>query len=57
MATRHKYDLAQKKECFRILVACLTGARETVRERSDPKLLAALEVDKTIKYFFEGGYG
>jgi hypothetical protein len=56
MATRHEYDLHRRKECFRVLVACFTGARATVKERSDPKLLPSSEVEQTIKYFFEGGY-
>lgn len=57
MTTRHRYDLPRRKECFRVLVACFTGDRATVKERSDPKLLPVSEVDQTIKYFFEGGYG
>lgn len=56
MTQRHAYDLAQRKECFRVLVACFTGARDTVRDRSDPKLLPPPQVDQAIKYFFEGGY-
>jgi hypothetical protein len=57
MASRQGYDLPRRKECFRILVACLTGDRTTVSERSDPKLLPSSEVEQTIKYFYEGGYG
>lgn len=56
MSARHGYELVQRKECFRILVACATGNRETVRERSDPRLLPTPEVDQTIRYFYEGGY-
>lgn len=56
MTARHGYDLLHRKECFRVLVACFTGDRATVRERSDPKLLPAAEVEQAIKYFFEGGY-
>jgi hypothetical protein len=56
MSNRYGYDEAQKRECFRILVACFTGDRETVRERSDPELLASSEVEQAIKYFYEGGY-
>ncbi|WP_265594205.1 hypothetical protein [Haloferula sp. BvORR071] len=56
MSTRHGYDLPRRKECFRVLVACFTGARATVRERSDPTLLPPSEVELTIKYFYEGGY-
>jgi len=56
MATRHGYDLPQRKECFRVLVACFTGDRATVRERSDAKLLPSSELEQVIKYFYEGGY-
>lgn len=56
MTSRHGYDQAQRKECFRILLACSTGSRATVKERSDPKLLPATQVDQTIEYFYEGGY-
>ncbi|MES2597105.1 MAG: hypothetical protein V4662_17295 [Verrucomicrobiota bacterium] len=57
MTARHEYDLARKKECFRVLVACYTGSRNSVRDRSDPKLLSSSEVDETTRYFYEGGYG
>jgi len=56
MAERYHYGAESKNECFRILVACYTGDRSTVRERSDPKLLAAEQVNEAIRYFFEGGY-
>jgi len=56
MTAHFAYGPAEKKECFRVLVACFTGSRNTVRERSDPKLLPAAQVDQAIKYFFEGGY-
>ena len=56
MTKRHGYDAARRKECFRVLVACFTGDRETVKERSDPRLLAASEVEQVVRYFYEGGY-
>ena len=56
MTNRHGYTLAQREECFRVLVACFTGARETVRNRSDPTLLPSDQIDQAIQYFFEGGY-
>lgn len=56
MSNKHGFGPAEKKECFRVLVACFTGARDTVRDRSDPKLLSDLQVDQAAKYFYEGGY-
>ncbi len=56
MTDRFAYGPAERKECFRILVACFTGTRDTVTERSDPAILPRSQVDQTIKYFFEGGY-
>jgi len=56
LAKRYGFEPAEKKECFRVLVACFTGARDTVRDRSDPKLLSNVQVDQAIKYFYEGGY-
>jgi len=56
MTDRHQYSAPQRAEGFRILVACFTGARDTVRERSDPELLPADQVEQTIQYFYEGGY-
>lgn len=56
MTERHRLGSAEKAECFRVLVACFTGARETVRDRSDPKLLPSAQVEQAIKYFYERGY-
>jgi hypothetical protein len=56
MSNRFDFPPAEKKECYRVLVACFTGARDTVRDRSDPKLLSDTQIDQTVKYFYEGGY-
>lgn len=53
---RNSYAIEERRESFRILVACFTGSRDTVRERSDPNLLPDDHVDRIIRYFFEGGY-
>lgn len=51
-----QFSAAQRKECFRVLVACLCGERKTVRDLSDPKLLSKTELEQTITYFYDGGY-
>ncbi len=56
MTDRYGYTPSQRAECFWILVACFTGARDTVRERSDPKLLPAEQIEETVSFFYEGGY-
>jgi hypothetical protein len=56
MTRKFALDPAQRKECYRVLVACYTGERATVRERSDPKLLSQEQIDLAVRYFFEGGY-
>jgi hypothetical protein len=56
MTDRFSLDLQKRKECYRVLVACYTGERTTVRERSDPQLLSDEQIDLAVKYFFEGGY-
>lgn len=56
MTAKFSLDLPERQECYRVLVACYTGERTTVRERSDPQLLSAEQIDLAIKYFFEGGY-
>lgn len=55
MSERFAFSPAEKKECFRVLVACFTGARETVRDRSDPKLLSDVQISQAVQYFYEGG--
>jgi hypothetical protein len=54
MTNRHDYKAAQRKECFRILMACFNGERRTVRERSDTQLLPEDQVEEAIKSFYEG---
>ena len=56
MTATFSLGLPERKECYRVLIACYTGERATVRERSDPRLLSEEQVDLAIKYFFEGGY-
>lgn len=56
MNTAHSFAQPEKQECFKILIACFTGSRETVRERSAPKLLSREQFDQTVAYFYEGGY-
>lgn len=56
MNTNHSFAQPEKQECFRILIACFTGSRETVRERSSPKLLSKEQFDQAVAYFYEGGY-
>jgi hypothetical protein len=56
MTERFAFSPAEKKECFRVLVACFTGARETVLDRSDPKLLSDAQINQAVQYFYEGGY-
>jgi hypothetical protein len=56
VSDQYSFSPDEKKECFRILVACFTGARETVRDRSDSKLLSQEQFNLTVKYFYEGGY-
>jgi hypothetical protein len=56
MSERFAFRLPEKKECFSILVACFTGPRDTVRDRSDPKLLSDEQINQAVKYFYEGGY-
>lgn len=56
VSDRHGYGIEQRREGFRILVACFTGPRDTVRNRSDPNLLPDDQIDCLIRYFFEGGY-
>ena len=46
----------QRKACFTVLIACSTGPRETVRQRSDEKTLEAAVTEAAIRYFYEGGY-
>ncbi len=56
MSNQHGFGPAAKKECYWILVACFTGSRDTVRDRSAPKLLSDFQIDQAAKYFYEGGY-
>lgn len=49
-------DLLGKKSCFKVLVACATGPRDSVLVRCDIEHLSTQAVEKTIRYFFEGGY-
>jgi len=56
MTGRFSFNPEERKECFRVLVACFTGTRDTVRDRSDPKLLSPAQVDQVIAYFYDGGY-
>lgn len=56
VSERHSYGIEQRREGFRILVACFTGPRDTVRHRSDSNLLPDDQIDCLIRYFFEGGY-
>ena len=56
MSDRYRYNLPQRDECFRILVACYTGGRDTVRDRSDPILLPVAQVEEMARFFYEGGY-
>ena len=56
MTGQFSLDLPERKECYRVLVACYTGERTTVRERSDPRLLTEAQFDLAVRYFFEGGY-
>jgi len=53
---RFSFSPAEKKECFGLLTACSTGARDSVRNRFDRKLLSDEQLDLTVKYFYEGGY-
>ena len=50
MRERFRFSPAEKKECFRVLAACLTGARDTVRDRCDVKLLSHEQVSMAVKY-------
>jgi hypothetical protein len=56
LTERHSLTSNQRKECFRVLVACFTGGRDTVWERSGPVDLPPAVADEAIRYFFEGGY-
>jgi hypothetical protein len=56
MSATHSFDSSRRQECYQILVACLTGPRETVSARSDPRLLTDDQIKQIIKYFYEGGY-
>jgi hypothetical protein len=56
MSDRFSFSLAEKRECFRLLVACFTGARDSVRERCDTTLLSDDQIKLALKYFYEGGY-
>lgn len=56
MSERYRLSPEEKNECFRVLVACLTGARDSVRERCGVKLLSDEQVSLATKYFYEGGY-
>ena len=57
MTDKFSLDFPKRKECYRVLVACYTGERATMRERSDTHLLSEEQIDLAIKYFFEVGYG
>lgn len=54
MTTRLGLDHAARQDCYRVLVACCTGPRETVRARSKPSVLSDDQVSTTIAYYFEG---
>ena len=54
LTDRFQFNAAERRECFRILVACATGGRDTVRERSDPKLLSEDVFRETVTLFFDG---
>lgn len=56
LSERFAFDDDQRKECYMVLVACYTGDRETVRQRSDPRFLTNEQVNLAVKYFFDGGY-
>ncbi|MBL9216564.1 MAG: hypothetical protein JNG83_13890 [Opitutaceae bacterium] len=54
LTDRFQFSPAERAECFRILVACATGERDTVRERSDPQLLSPEAYQATVALFFDG---
>lgn len=54
MTKRFGLDHASRQDCYRVLVACCTGPRETVRARSKPRVLTDDQVRMTIAYYFEG---
>ncbi len=56
MTKSFNFDPAKRMECFKVLVACLTGARETVVDRTEQRLLSSEELSQAIHYFYEGGY-
>jgi len=56
LTERFTFGPEEKKECFRVLVACFTGPRGSVRDRSDPKLLSDEQFTLAVKFFYEGGY-
>lgn len=57
MSERHAYTQEEKMEGFKILVACFTGPEDSVRARSDPRLLPPEQVETMTRYFYHGGYG
>ena len=46
----------QRRDCFRILAACFTGERETALYRAKPTQLPEAIVQKTIMYYYDGGF-
>ena len=57
MTVRFDFSPEKRRDCFRVLLACSTGERATVRERSDPKFLSPEEVQAAMAGFFDGLIG
>ena len=56
MGEKFSFSQEKRRECYKVLIACFTGERTSVRQRSDPKLLSELEFGQAVTYFYEGGY-
>lgn len=54
-AMTERFDLghAARQDCYRVLVACCSGPRETVRARLKPQVLTDDQVRMTIESYFE----
>jgi hypothetical protein len=56
VTSEFKLSSFQRKACFTVLIACSTGPKETVRQRSEDKTLESVVTETAIRYFYEGGY-
>lgn len=56
MAESHKLAQPEKQECFRLLIACFTGSRDTIGSRFKRKLISPEQFDQSVNFFYGGGY-